>query len=129
MSASETKGDNNVSSPLNESVHTARGNVSKEIRDGLTDWFKMTAMATGFGAHISRRLVVSEMEVFESKDELRKRQVRIVFEGDVEYGELPRVMYPYCQCEHGRDMAYNFMFCPQICAIILRICMAGAPRI
>lgn len=76
-----------TSNLLSPSVLSAAGNVPQEAKEAISRMCSGLVEGPAFGQSISRRMVVTEMNVAQKPEEPRKVESRIVMELDVEEGE------------------------------------------
>lgn len=69
-----------------ESLRYARGNIAQEKKDELAGWYKQGDVKNYFMRDIVARLEATEMYLFDNPEEPSKRQVKVVFEIDVDLG-------------------------------------------
>lgn len=75
-------------SPAHNSIRTgAKGNVPQAVRDSVAEWWSEIEQDKFFMTDIVRRMVATEMTFYESPDEPKKTQARVVFELDVTLGQ------------------------------------------
>lgn len=72
--------------PISRTVLTAPGNVSADIRERLARWFDYASELQSYGRDIAMKLEVTEIAIFDSVEEPRKKQARLVMEIETDAG-------------------------------------------